>query len=151
MTDSDRVLAKCERLLIPFMGLLYLVSIIDRLNVGFAALTMNRGLGRDLGGLRSRPRSHQFLSAALSSGRGGGRALPRHRALSHLLVSAKPPRAADRELHGGEPARLHHWRPNRKLSSNHGRIGRTPWLAMAVPARGFAGMSARLRRAQTGA
>ena len=45
MTDSDRVLAKCERLLIPFMGLLYLVSIIDRLNVGFAALTMNRDLG----------------------------------------------------------------------------------------------------------
>src|SRR5258706_1578478 len=27
------------------MGLFYLVSIIDRLNVGFAALTMNRDLG----------------------------------------------------------------------------------------------------------
>src|SRR3979490_33070 len=45
MTDSDRVLAKCERLLIPFMGLLYFVSIIDRLNIGFAALTMNKDLG----------------------------------------------------------------------------------------------------------
>jgi len=45
MIDSDRVLLKCERLLILFAGLLYLVSIIDRLNVGFAALTMNRDLG----------------------------------------------------------------------------------------------------------
>jgi len=45
MTESERVLLKCERRLIPFMGLLYLVSIIDRLNVGFAALTMNRDLG----------------------------------------------------------------------------------------------------------
>ena len=45
MTESESVFLKCERRLIPFMGLLYLVSIIDRLNVGFAALTMNRDLG----------------------------------------------------------------------------------------------------------
>jgi ACS family tartrate transporter-like MFS transporter len=42
---ADQVFAKCERRLIPFLGLLYLVSLIDRLNVGFAALTMNADLG----------------------------------------------------------------------------------------------------------
>jgi ACS family tartrate transporter-like MFS transporter len=31
--------------LIPFMGLLYVVNFLDRVNVGFAALTMNRDLG----------------------------------------------------------------------------------------------------------
>ena len=44
-TTADQVFAKCERRLIPFLGLLYLVSLIDRLNVGFAALTMNADLG----------------------------------------------------------------------------------------------------------
>jgi MFS transporter, ACS family, tartrate transporter len=43
-TTADHVFAKCERRLIPFLGLLYLVSLIDRLNVGFAALTMNADL-----------------------------------------------------------------------------------------------------------
>ena len=33
---EGQVFAKCERRLIPFLGLLYLVSLIDRLNVGFA-------------------------------------------------------------------------------------------------------------------
>ena len=42
---EDQVFAKCERRLIPFLGLLYLLSIVDRLNVGFAALTMNADLG----------------------------------------------------------------------------------------------------------
>ena len=44
-TTEDQVFAKCERRLIPFLGLLYLVSLVDRLNVGFAALTMNADLG----------------------------------------------------------------------------------------------------------
>ena len=44
MTD-DRVFAKCAWRLIPFIMVLYLVSYIDRVNVGFAALTMNRDLG----------------------------------------------------------------------------------------------------------
>jgi ACS family tartrate transporter-like MFS transporter len=44
MDDGDRVFAKCAWRLIPFMGLLYLVSFIDRANVGFAALTMNKDL-----------------------------------------------------------------------------------------------------------
>jgi MFS transporter, ACS family, tartrate transporter len=42
---EEKVFAKCERRLIPFLALLYLVSIVDRLNVGFAALTMNADLG----------------------------------------------------------------------------------------------------------
>jgi ACS family tartrate transporter-like MFS transporter len=45
MTEQGQVFAKCAWRLIPFMGLLYLVSFIDRVNVGFAALTMNKDLG----------------------------------------------------------------------------------------------------------
>jgi ACS family tartrate transporter-like MFS transporter len=44
MTER-RLLAKCAWRLIPVMGLLYLVNYIDRVNAGFAALTMNRDLG----------------------------------------------------------------------------------------------------------
>ena len=44
MTD-DRVFAKCAWRLIPFMVLVYVVNFIDRVNVGFAALTMNKDLG----------------------------------------------------------------------------------------------------------
>ncbi len=43
MTD-DAVFAKCVRRLIPFIFLLYLFNFIDRVNVGFAALTMNADL-----------------------------------------------------------------------------------------------------------
>lgn len=45
MAEQERVFAKCAWRLIPFMMLLYIVSFIDRTNVGFAALTMNRDLG----------------------------------------------------------------------------------------------------------
>jgi ACS family tartrate transporter-like MFS transporter len=44
VTTADQVFARCERRLVPFIGLLYLVSIVDRLNVGFAGLTMNKDL-----------------------------------------------------------------------------------------------------------
>ncbi|MCX5512146.1 MFS transporter [Kaistia algarum] len=40
-----RAFAKVVRRLIPLMMLLYLVSFLDRVNVGFAALTMNTDLG----------------------------------------------------------------------------------------------------------
>jgi ACS family tartrate transporter-like MFS transporter len=43
--DQDKVFAKCAWRLIPFMMLLYIVNYLDRVNVGFAALTMNRDLG----------------------------------------------------------------------------------------------------------
>src|SRR5882672_727723 len=43
--NDDSVFAKCAWRLIPFMILLYIVNFIDRVNVGFAALTMNRDLG----------------------------------------------------------------------------------------------------------
>ncbi len=43
---SDRqLLARCAWRLIPFMGLLYFVNYVDRVNAGFAALTMNKDLG----------------------------------------------------------------------------------------------------------
>src|ERR1700750_2075391 len=43
--DDAEVLSKVRRRLIPFMFLLYIVSYIDRVNVGFAALQMNQDLG----------------------------------------------------------------------------------------------------------
>ena len=43
--SEDRVFTKCAWRLIPFMGLLLVVNYFDRLNVGFAALTMNKDLG----------------------------------------------------------------------------------------------------------
>jgi ACS family tartrate transporter-like MFS transporter len=43
--QQDRVFAKCASRLIPFMMLLYITNYLDRVNVGFAALTMNRDLG----------------------------------------------------------------------------------------------------------
>ena len=42
--EHDAVFAKCAWRLIPFMGLLYLANYIDRVNAGFAALTMNKDL-----------------------------------------------------------------------------------------------------------
>lgn len=44
MQKHDEVFAKVARRLIPFMVALYTVSFLDRVNVGFAALTMNRDL-----------------------------------------------------------------------------------------------------------
>ena len=43
--SDDRVFAKCAWRLIPLMALVLLVNYIDRLNVGFAALSMNKDLG----------------------------------------------------------------------------------------------------------
>src|ERR1044071_1972518 len=45
MVQLDAVFSKCAWRLIPFITLLYVVGFIDRSNVGFAALTMNRDLG----------------------------------------------------------------------------------------------------------
>jgi ACS family tartrate transporter-like MFS transporter len=39
------VFSKCAWRLIPFMGLLYVANFLDRVNVGFAALTMNKDIG----------------------------------------------------------------------------------------------------------
>src|SRR5882672_1359992 len=43
--DEERIFAKCARRLLPLVLLIYLVNYLDRVNVGFAALTMNRDLG----------------------------------------------------------------------------------------------------------
>ena len=45
LTDKEDVFAKCAWRLIPFMVLLYVLNYLDRVNVGFAALTMNQDLG----------------------------------------------------------------------------------------------------------
>jgi ACS family tartrate transporter-like MFS transporter len=45
MPEAERVFLKCAWRLVPLMALLYFVNIMDRVNVGFAALTMNRALG----------------------------------------------------------------------------------------------------------
>ncbi|MGE0814809.1 MAG: MFS transporter [Vicinamibacterales bacterium] len=42
---ADTVLPAVRRRLIPFLFLLYLVAYLDRVNIGFAALDMNRDLG----------------------------------------------------------------------------------------------------------
>ena len=44
-TFGANVVRKVAWRLIPFMGLLYFVNYLDRVNVGFAALTMNHDLG----------------------------------------------------------------------------------------------------------
>jgi ACS family tartrate transporter-like MFS transporter len=45
MARQDRVFAKAAFRLIPFMILLYVASFLDRVNISFAALTMNQQLG----------------------------------------------------------------------------------------------------------
>lgn len=42
---AARTVRKVAWRLIPFMGLLYFVAFLDRVNIGFAALTMNEALG----------------------------------------------------------------------------------------------------------
>ena len=39
------VLVKVGRRLVPFLALLYFVAFLDRVNIGFAALTMNEDIG----------------------------------------------------------------------------------------------------------
>ena len=45
LKSAPTVLAKVRRRLIPFLFVLYIVSYLDRINVGFAALQMNQALG----------------------------------------------------------------------------------------------------------
>jgi ACS family tartrate transporter-like MFS transporter len=42
---EKRVIAKVTRRLVPFLMLLYFFAFLDRVNVGFAALTMNKAIG----------------------------------------------------------------------------------------------------------
>ena len=44
MQEQSRVFSKVARRIIPLMVALYTVSFLDRVNVGFAALTMNKDL-----------------------------------------------------------------------------------------------------------
>ena len=45
MTEQNRVFVKCAWRLVPLMMLLYFFNITDRVNVGFAALTINHASG----------------------------------------------------------------------------------------------------------
>src|SRR5262249_42697175 len=45
IATTSTAVAKARRRLIPFLFLLYVVSYLDRINVGFAALQMNAALG----------------------------------------------------------------------------------------------------------
>src|SRR5438132_9283034 len=47
MVSEQSLLSKLTWRLIPFMFLLYIVSYLDRINVGFAALQLNRELRFD--------------------------------------------------------------------------------------------------------
>ena len=40
-----RVLRKITLRIVPFTMLLYFIAFIDRVNIGFAALTMNKDIG----------------------------------------------------------------------------------------------------------
>lgn len=42
---SERTLAKAFRRILPFIFACYVISYLDRTNVGFAALTMNKDIG----------------------------------------------------------------------------------------------------------
>jgi ACS family tartrate transporter-like MFS transporter len=44
-TTETRTIAKVSRRLVPFLIVCYFVAYLDRVNVGFAALTMNQDLG----------------------------------------------------------------------------------------------------------
>src|ERR1700682_650839 len=45
MPDGKELYRKISLRVIPFMMLLYLVAFLDRVNIGFAALTMNKDVG----------------------------------------------------------------------------------------------------------
>jgi ACS family tartrate transporter-like MFS transporter len=45
VVQSDRILARAAWRLIPFMALMYVVAFLDRSNISFAALQMNKELG----------------------------------------------------------------------------------------------------------
>ena len=44
MEDERNIFARCGRRLVPLIAVLYFVNYVDRVNVGFAALTMNRDM-----------------------------------------------------------------------------------------------------------
>jgi ACS family tartrate transporter-like MFS transporter len=45
MDVESRTIGKLRRRIIPLLLILYIVAYLDRINIGFAALTMNTALG----------------------------------------------------------------------------------------------------------
>src|SRR6185312_6928822 len=130
---ADAVLKRAAWRLITFMALMYVVSFLDRVNISFAALTMNRDLGFspeaygfgagiffwgyflfDVPHLRHLGRAvdadrlcagpDQLFHCAFSLGRGGSGPLSRHGPLYDLLVSVLDPGAVHRAVPGGRAA-----------------------------------------------
>ena len=58
-----RVVAQVTRRLIPFAFLCYVIAYIDRVNVGFAAATMQRDLGSPTRSTASAPASSSWVTA----------------------------------------------------------------------------------------
>ena len=65
-TLEQRTIAKVSSRLLPFLIVCYFVAYLDRVNVGFAALTMNKDLGLSAASSASAPASS---SSAISSSR----------------------------------------------------------------------------------
>ena len=61
---EKRAMRKISLRIVPFIMLLYFIAFIDRVNIGFAALTMNKDLGFLPGSIR--PRCRHFLPRLLS-------------------------------------------------------------------------------------
>ena len=59
---EKRVMRKIGFRIVPFIMLLYFIAFIDRVNIGFAALTMNK----DLGFSPARPGRRHFLPRVFS-------------------------------------------------------------------------------------
>ena len=43
--DGERTIAKVRRRLLPFLAICFFANYLDRVNIGFAALEMNKDLG----------------------------------------------------------------------------------------------------------
>ena len=94
-----------------------------------------------------RHRAHQLPGAALPARRGGGRILPRHHLLSHLLVSRRVPGPRHLDpVHRRTGFECNRVGPLRR-DPGDGRHARTQGLAMGVHHRGDPRGAARLRRA----
>ena len=76
--DADRTIAKVARRLVPFLVACFFAAYLDRVNVGFAALSMNADLGF----------SRRFSASAPASSSSAIR-FSRRRAISFCIASAR--------------------------------------------------------------
>jgi hypothetical protein len=73
MTDLERItMARVTWRLLPFLLLLYIISWLDRVNVGFAKLQMNADLGPAFSSWRMRPAKSRAICCWRVSGHACG-------------------------------------------------------------------------------